>query len=630
MAGSFDDTALSLANDTLNFLPQYRQDYLDLHALAAAVQSLVEPHLVGGTHSLKTVVGLKVRAGLRLQHGLDDLHEQHAREQDGHGLEGGAAAVGKERAGEAAPGETRRLLSTSASSVDSSGGSYRSLVGAAVAEDDPEDIKVFVERFTGEVDRVDRVYARELEKLQERFGKLLAFCHKVIEAKGLEGLLHKAPELGPEFEVLYRKAHHLESFALTNMSIASTLLHHRKVASRRWGLGWLGKRLLSQVLELRGFASAQDVRFLESRICKSFAEYFCDGNESVAAYQLLRKQRDEIDWLTVKVGIWVGAALMGLLWALYALIVNPEAFSEPGPSSTGAGAAGVGAAGVGAAGGSSAAAVLTGGLLDSDGGEVLRKDGGFRVFRAGGLLLLMGIGFCVQMVFWREARVNVPVILGIPAPVFPATGTLFLIAARSTVAYLLCLVVYVSAQGPLADLCPWVVVLALAYSWYRMWYRIVLLPRLVRARRGDSRWRALLQSAKGALVFALGLSDQFFLTAYVTDYLTSSTKILADIAIVLCNLLVRPGADEPPVRFSARLRVDSPGCLDSPTLNTLIIPVIMCWPLWLRVGQNLSRMYQTGRRFPFILNACKYGLAHTGKSRAPCSETAALSHHEQP
>jgi hypothetical protein len=234
------------------------------------------------------------------------------------------------------------------------------------------------------------------------------------------------------------------------------------------------------------------------------------------------------------------------------------------------------------------------------------------------------------MVFWREARVNVPVILGIPAPVFPATGTLFLIAARSTVAYLLCLVVYVSAQGPLADLCPWVVVLALAYSWYRMWYRIVLLPRLVRARRGDSRWRALLQSAKGALVFALGLSDQFFLPAYVTDYLTSSTKILADIAIVLCNLLVRPGADEPPVRFSARLRVDSPGCLDSPTLNTLIIPVIMCWPLWLRVGQNLSRMYQTGRRFPFILNACKYGLAHTGKSRAPCSETAALSHHEQP
>jgi hypothetical protein len=603
MTGSFDDTALSLANDTLNFLPQYRQDYLDLNALATAVQALAEPHLVGGTHSLKAVVGLKVRAGLRLQHGLDDLHEQHAREQDGHGLEGGAAAAGEERAGE---GETRRLLSTSASSVDPSGGSYRSLVGAAVAVDDAEDIKVFVERFTGEVDRVDRVYARELEKLQERFGKLLAFCQKVIEAKGLEGLVHKAPELGPEFEVLYRKAHHLESFALTNMSIASTLLHHRKVASRRWGLGWLGKRLLSQVLELRGFASAQDVRFLESRICKSFAEYFCDGNESVAAYQLLRKQRDEIDWLTVKVGIWVGAALMGLLWALYALIVNPEAFSEPGPSSTGAGAAGAGAAG-----GSSAAAVLTGGLLDSDGGEVLRKDGGFRVFRAGGLLLLMGIGFCVQMVFWREARVNVPVILGIPAPVFPATGTLFLIAARSTVAYLLCLVIYVSAQGPLADLCPWVVVLALAYSWYRMWYRIVLLPRLVRARRGDSRARALFQSAKGALVFALGLSDQFFLTAYVTDYLTSSTKILADIAIVLCNMLVRPGADEPHVRISARLRVDSPGCLDSPTLNTLIIPVIMCWPLWLRVGQNLSRMYQTGRRFPFILNACKYGLAHS-------------------
>jgi hypothetical protein len=62
------------------------------------VQALVEPYLVGGTHSLKTVVGLKVRACLRLQRGLSELHEQHAREQDGHGLEGGAAAVGVESA----------------------------------------------------------------------------------------------------------------------------------------------------------------------------------------------------------------------------------------------------------------------------------------------------------------------------------------------------------------------------------------------------------------------------------------------------------------------------------------------------------------------------------------------------
>jgi hypothetical protein len=52
-------------------------------------------------------------------------------------------------------------------------------------------------------------------------------------------------------------------------------------------------------------------------------------------------------------------------------------------------------------------------------------------------------------------------------------------------------------------------------------------------------------------------------------------------------------------------------CDSSSLLANVLVPVVICWPLWLRFAQNMKQLWETGRRWPFLANAGKYMLNHT-------------------
>mmetsp|Transcript_10170 Transcript_10170/g.16645 ORF Transcript_10170/g.16645 Transcript_10170/m.16645 type:complete len:399 (-) Transcript_10170:2072-3268(-) len=217
-------------------------------------------------------------------------------------------------------------------------------------------------------------------------------------------------------------------------------------------------------------------------------------------------------------------------------------------------------------------------------------------------------GLCTQLAIWRESRVNFAVIFGFPASWFPSTSTVFLFAARFSVVYLLCLIAFVETRRsedpsvqiqagyiPIILLCVFLAVVT------AFWVTVFFVPLL----KHGTFLQALRVTIYTRLAFVFGLSDRSFLIAYICDYLTSSSKILADLAHIICQL---SSLDMSAVRAMTE---GSEYCANDVWLNHYIVPVIMMWPLWLRLAQNLSGFYVTHKKWPFLYNAGKYALAHT-------------------
>jgi len=520
---SMADEALSLSADKKNRLKQFRGQYLDDIALRKAARALPPAHLQGGRSSLATVARRNV------------------------------------------------------SSVNSSHYEWDTLLGesgirkyGAAKEDD---IVAFTTLFHEQVSQVQHVYERELQAVQERFHKLCDFTSKLTASKsGSEEMNRRQDEIAPEFVLLYRQCLHVESFALTNASLALSVLHLPRVAGRRSGQGWLGAEL-QQELKMLPFCDTGQVQTLMTLIIKSFAEHFCEGDDGVARYRLLRKDRHYVNWHGIFVGAWAGAAGMAVVWAFVAWNL-----SERFP--------------------------LRNSLQPS-----APKEMGLRVFKVCGLVLFTTWGLCVQLAVWRETSVNVPAIFELPETAFPETSRFILGTARVTVLYVICFVVFVQSDAAWTDMLPLLALCVLMAAILQIWHIVVLSPRLAKADGTLCSWlRALGETARDALVFISGTSEKYFLTAFVADQLTSSTKVLADMAIITCNIFVRDPGEE---TFMSRFRKDSEICLESKVMHSAVIPAIMCWPLWLRVGQNLARLHETGKNYPFLLNAIKYAFAHT-------------------
>jgi hypothetical protein len=103
-----------------------------------------------------------------------------------------------------------------------------------------------------------------------------------------------------------------------------------------------------------------------------------------------------------------------------------------------------------------------------------------------------------------------------------------------------------------------------------------------------------------ALQYLMGIAPPSFAAAYSADIFTSMSKVLADIARGLCFLAT-------PMDWN--LSPNQRRCTNSPILHYIIV-FLALWPLWLRLVQNFLQFVNTGKRFPFFYNMCKYIFAH--------------------
>ena len=107
--------------------------------------------------------------------------------------------------------------------------------------------------------------------------------------------------------------------------------------------------------------------------------------------------------------------------------------------------------------------------------------------------------------------------------------------------------------------------------------------------------RATLLSTVASVVTA-PFGSVTFRDTYVGDVLTSMVKVLVDVeySIALLLSLFMP-------THAATLK----------SFATFFLPFVSCLPLWFRFQQCLRRYYDTRNRWPHLMNALKYAVAHS-------------------
>ena len=107
--------------------------------------------------------------------------------------------------------------------------------------------------------------------------------------------------------------------------------------------------------------------------------------------------------------------------------------------------------------------------------------------------------------------------------------------------------------------------------------------------------RSTLLASLGAVLVA-PFGSVTFRDTYIGDVLTSMVKLLVDVEFSV-------------VLFLSLLLPSSTAALQS--VGASLIPFVSCAPLWFRFQQCLRRYYDTRQRWPHILNALKYAVAHS-------------------
>lgn len=302
------------------------------------------------------------------------------------------------------------------------------------------------------------------------------------------------------------------------------------------------------------FADFARVEALINEVEALFASAFSDGNMHLARSALLvRHSRERANWRHGQRGTKVGIVLMLLIWLSWDVLVDwsPDRASPA--------------------------------LAPARGRAWLRTV--LPLYRGCGLLglaLWVSAG-CLSLC--TRARINYVYLLDEPA-LANASGALFDSAANYSICFLLSLLFSLKAvrgMGPHARINPGVYPTCTALSLPAT----VLLP----PRRGRALLRVLARVLSGPFV------ESTFLVAFAADILTSLVKPLVDVAYAVCYV----GSGE------ALLPLDEQGaCAASGALNSVITPVLLAGPTFLRLCQNLRKYYDGRHRHPSLTNALKY------------------------
>ena len=120
---------------------------------------------------------------------------------------------------------------------------------------------------------------------------------------------------------------------------------------------------------------------------------------------------------------------------------------------------------------------------------------------------------------------------------------------------------------------------------------------------GRSKWIKMLRDVVSAPFHPVGFRD-----GYIGDLLTSLVRVFIPLCFSFAYLFMSAYA-----WMSNNIQVASSTSdlwwQDSFFYRFGLVPLITLYPLWIRLMQCLRRSVETGKRFPFMANACKYASA---------------------
>uniref|UniRef100_M4BZZ9 EXS domain-containing protein n=1 Tax=Hyaloperonospora arabidopsidis (strain Emoy2) TaxID=559515 RepID=M4BZZ9_HYAAE len=320
------------------------------------------------------------------------------------------------------------------------------------------------------------------------------------------------------------------------------------------------------------FAKARSCLRLLKRVERSFADWFCDGNVTVAVVTLMTKKEDFVNWGHIYLGIKSGSCLVLLIWVCWDSLVVPTFRNERKDR-----------------------------LID------LVRTRAYPVYRGIGCLLLLHWLVGVSLYVWRAARINYRYIFELNPRRAQSYPQVFSDATNMTIVYLANVLLYykvVNGYFPEELL-------------HRGYYPLVLFlyTFYFYAIRPWGQQLGMLRTLWE--VVCSPLYPVSFFHTFVGDYLTSTVKVTQDVSWSICFFATKEflRKDVNPIAVGTQDPQTSPmdsveeTCADNVYYLNVVVPLVCVLPLWWRFLQNLRRVYDTKTWWPHLPNAAKYALA---------------------
>lgn len=414
----------------------------------------------------------------------------------------------------------------------------------------------FEEALDREYSKVEHAYARHLAQLGEQLDMLHKQYRENAPATAQESLKNALVEL-------HRMLNLLHNFALLNYTgFVKIIKRYDKIAS------FPADQREEQKAKLQTFEFAKAQRCSErlKQLEQSFANWFCDGNKTVAMATLMTKKEDFVNWGHIYLGIKAGSCLILLIWVCWDSLVVPTFHNNRRNH-----------------------------YID------LIRTRAYPVYRGIGCLLLLHWLIGLSLYVWHSARINYRYIFELNPRRVQSYPQVFSDATNMTIVYLTNILLYykvVNGYFPEKLLQRGYYPLALfVYTFYfyavRPWGQQFGLLRTI--------WE---------VVWSPLYSVTFFHT-FVGDYLTSTVRITQDVSWSICFFATKEFLRKDAIPPSGQ-EFDSPlkeeTCDDNVYYVNLVVPLVCVLPLWWRFLQNLRRVYDTQSWWPHLPNAAKYAL----------------------
>ncbi|RLN74005.1 hypothetical protein BBJ28_00009005 [Nothophytophthora sp. Chile5] len=421
----------------------------------------------------------------------------------------------------------------------------------------------FEEALEHECLKVEHAYVRHAAQLEAQLEHLRVQHREDAPATAQESLKNSLVEL-------HRLLHHLHNFALLNYT------GFVKILKRYEGICSLPtEEREQQKAKLQAFEFAQARRCSEllKQVEGSFADWFCDGNTSVAVATLMTKKEDFVNWGHIYLGIKAGSCLILLIWVCWDSLLVPTFHNGREDH-----------------------------LID------LMRTRAYPVYRGIGCLLLLHWLLGVSLYVWRAARINYRYIFELDPRRTQAYPQVFGDATNMTIVFLANVLLYykvVNGYFPEELLHRGYYPLALfLYTFYfyavRPWGQQLGMLRTI--------WE---------VVWSPLYPVSFFHT-FVGDYLTSTVKVTQDVSWSMCFFaskeflrkdVLPPGNDLAGLQaLATATESEQTSCADNVYYVNVVVPLVCALPLWWRFLQNLRRVYDTKTWWPHLPNAAKYAL----------------------
>jgi hypothetical protein len=459
--------------------------------------------------------------------------------------------------------------------------------------------------------RFEAVLLTELEKVQQFYaetitdlGQQLGFLKAQLRGDGNKGsqlaledltswahpmseedkrrAKHLAPKERELIETtlmrLNRELTLLENFCIINYTgFIKILKKHDKLMPSRP----LRASVLPQLEKAQFFRHAR-LEDIKLEVTTIFADVFCNKDKNQAAAMLLPKRfRTNVDFFLLQLGYKLGKTPSLLLPTPPGLSFPPILLyfsSPPGVAAT------------------LALWVVWDCVVQvaKFGKPTIVTKMAFPVFRAVGGLLLLHWCWGIIEHFCNYLRINFVYLLDLSPKNVSSPRKIFDEAVNESIVYLTCMLLYYKVLvGGFPDWIP-----AGFYPIFLLVYTLYCLVFPWKQRKGI--WWIV-----GRVVVA-PLVSVTLLDTVVADVLTSLVKVLLDLAWSAFYVIsgdftrdIRGAPDEVP---SWELSV---------LYSKVLAPVIVILPYWWRFMQCLRRFYDTGNRWPHLLNATKYAMAQT-------------------